>query len=310
MKGFKKLALVTAVAALPMSGFAMEALDDAALSDMTGQDGITIALDLNVSTSLWIEDTDGVPDGPGAWESNFLATDINGVNPGGVGYVTTYSTVDQGFGSEYAQTGLPVWSGLDNPGLIAISGADLTGTVTVDIDAGSSTGGGGVLNVGVNVGTLTVGAAGGVSIGVAASTNTGLAGIQAAPAVTEIMSLGQMTLNDVNLNIQLGPDAAEFLYLDAAPFDITMTNFQVNDANNGGGIRVGAVLVEGVDLRGTTAGITTDGLELTLGGYQGTDIALTGVIIGDMGATPSPALGNVYITGLDLSGTTVTVSGH
>lgn len=44
MKGLKKLALVTAIAAAPMSGFAMEAMEDEALAAVTGQDGVTITL--------------------------------------------------------------------------------------------------------------------------------------------------------------------------------------------------------------------------------------------------------------------------
>src|SRR5690554_3560779 len=47
MKGFKKLALVTAVAALPMSGFAMEALDDSTMSGITGQDGLVVSINTN-----------------------------------------------------------------------------------------------------------------------------------------------------------------------------------------------------------------------------------------------------------------------
>lgn len=44
MKGLQKLALVTAIAAAPMSGFAMEAMEDEALAAVTGQDGVTITL--------------------------------------------------------------------------------------------------------------------------------------------------------------------------------------------------------------------------------------------------------------------------
>ncbi|MED5389040.1 MAG: DUF6160 family protein, partial [Pseudomonadota bacterium] len=36
---FKKLALAAAVATLPATGFSMEAMEDSALSGVTGQDG-------------------------------------------------------------------------------------------------------------------------------------------------------------------------------------------------------------------------------------------------------------------------------
>src|SRR5690606_35101742 len=59
MKEFKKLALAAAVASLPVSGFAMEALDDSALAGVTGQDGITISLANNIEADIIIHDTDG-----------------------------------------------------------------------------------------------------------------------------------------------------------------------------------------------------------------------------------------------------------
>lgn len=57
---FKKLALVTAIAAAPMSAFAVENLDDSMLSGVTGQDGIAINLALDVTTDVVIHDTDGI----------------------------------------------------------------------------------------------------------------------------------------------------------------------------------------------------------------------------------------------------------
>src|SRR5690554_232961 len=61
MKGFKKLALVSAIAALPMSGFAMEALDDATLSGVTGQDGISVNISVPAMTmDIVLHDNDGL----------------------------------------------------------------------------------------------------------------------------------------------------------------------------------------------------------------------------------------------------------
>ena len=42
MKMLKKLALVSAISAISVSAFAMEAMDDEAMATTTGQDGITI----------------------------------------------------------------------------------------------------------------------------------------------------------------------------------------------------------------------------------------------------------------------------
>lgn len=49
MKGLKKLALVTAVAAAPFAQAEMTAMDDALLGEMTGQAGITIDVDLDMT---------------------------------------------------------------------------------------------------------------------------------------------------------------------------------------------------------------------------------------------------------------------
>ena len=60
MKGFKKLALVAAIAAPFSSVHALEALDDSTLSGMTGQAGVTIELDTKVTMdSFTYTDTDG-----------------------------------------------------------------------------------------------------------------------------------------------------------------------------------------------------------------------------------------------------------
>lgn len=59
MKAFKKAALAAAVAALPMTGFAMEALQDEALSEVTGQDGITISLGTTGAFDIFVADNTG-----------------------------------------------------------------------------------------------------------------------------------------------------------------------------------------------------------------------------------------------------------
>lgn len=60
MKGLKKLALATAVAAAPFAQAEMTAMDDALLGEMTGQAGVTIELSANVSVGSFVyTDTDG-----------------------------------------------------------------------------------------------------------------------------------------------------------------------------------------------------------------------------------------------------------
>ena len=61
MKGFKKLALVAAIAAPLSSVHALEALDDSMLSDMTGQAGVTIDLETQVKIGqvAWTDTNEG-----------------------------------------------------------------------------------------------------------------------------------------------------------------------------------------------------------------------------------------------------------
>lgn len=65
MNQFKKLALASAVAALPMSGVAMEAMEDEALSAVTGQDGVTITIGSTSIGGVRIDDNNGFTGGDG-----------------------------------------------------------------------------------------------------------------------------------------------------------------------------------------------------------------------------------------------------
>ncbi len=60
MKGLKKIALVAAIAAAPFAQAELTSIDDAVLSDMTGQAGLSIELSTAVTiASLTYTDTDG-----------------------------------------------------------------------------------------------------------------------------------------------------------------------------------------------------------------------------------------------------------
>jgi len=67
MKTFKKLALVSAIAAAPFAQAEMVAIDDALMGEMTGQAGITIELSTEVTIGDVIyTDTDGLDNGAGS----------------------------------------------------------------------------------------------------------------------------------------------------------------------------------------------------------------------------------------------------
>lgn len=285
MKGFTKLALVSAIAALPMTGFAMEALDDAAMSGVTGQDGITLGLSLNASLNVGIEDTDG----------------------------------------------LGAASSAPNPGMILLVNNSLTGTVNVVIDSGENATGP-VLRVGVNVPTLTVQTgdvhvvAGTDGSDVAAgftNLDTQVAAVAGATPLTPLLENVSITLNDLDLGIELGAGAANFLAIattsiltiDIGALGDAADSFVLNDlgASGGGSVFMDQVSIRNVDLNGITANITNAGLVVSTNtALADMDIALMGVRLGD-NSNPlalAPSVGNVYISGLNMSGQTITISGH
>src|SRR5690554_7573863 len=84
MKLFQKSALAVAIAAVPfLSVNAMEALDDATLSEMTGQAGVTIETTVDGTNGITIGSIEYTDTGSGATGGGSLV--INGVNPGDAG---------------------------------------------------------------------------------------------------------------------------------------------------------------------------------------------------------------------------------
>ena len=275
---FKKLALAAAVAALPATGFSMEAMEDSALSGVTGQDGISIGLSLNATLDVGIEDTDGL--------------------------------------------GAPS----TNSGLIIMDNVGLAGNISIEVDAASTASGGGVLEVGVSIPSLTI-QTGDLYVGQgtdgsdvgAGLTNLGteVAAVSAGDPLLDSVSL---TLNDVDLTIQLGSEASNFLSLattSVLDIDIGTLNdgtdnltLREQSASGGGALVADQVAIRNVDVNGITGSITTSGLEIaTNSALSGIDVAMMGLALGADDGT-APAIGNVYITGLDLSGQTITISGH
>jgi hypothetical protein len=273
MKGFKKLALVTAVAALPMSGFAMEALDDATLSGVTGQDGILIQLGTEISSDIIIHDKDGYA---GA-------------------YVGAGAIVLQGFALTFGATG---------------------DTISIAIDAGAQGAGDAVLNIAVttpanmslDLGTVGVAASNGAS-------GTGTWGVNG--AITDVMTLGTLTLGSTSLNIQLGAEPQGNMISTSATITggVELTGFSLIDAGgaiSGGAINIGALTIldqAGSDLT-VVAGVDVDATALVVTVVQmgdatnGADLRIANLSFGNPGAV----LGDIEISGLDLTGT-IRISG-
>lgn len=123
MKGLKKLALATAVAAVPFAANAdLKALDDSAMGNVTGQAGVTIELETRVSIGEFTYTDDGT----------FAVSDIEigGANASGL-------IPDDGNGGFAAVPGLATQS-------------DLLNDLKIDIDVAAD--GDAVIHVGSNTG--------------------------------------------------------------------------------------------------------------------------------------------------------------
>jgi hypothetical protein len=273
---FKKLALAAAVASLPATGFSMEALEDSALSGVTGQDGISISLASNVTASLKVHDKDG-------FTGNGVATADSG------------ALVISGFG---------------------ITRANTTDSIDIEIDTNGGTSPTLNIGVSLPTGlTVALGSVGVADSGRTVST-AGVAGgtWSSSGTVASVLNLGSMTLGATTLNIQLGnePQGNMIALNTTITGGISLTGFSVSDANSGGSLITDLQVVDnaGTDLTlNTGINIEADGLHIGLaglGGATGMDVRMTDL---KLGTAASGSIGDVELIGLDLTGDLV-IAGH
>ncbi|MCK0152574.1 hypothetical protein MWU49_02560 [Alcanivorax sp. S6407] len=328
--GFKKLALAAAVAAAPMSALALEPMQDEALSGVTGQDGITIALDANIVANLIIHDTDGIAGFADTTTTTTTTNTYNYTTTGGgtvIGGTTLPGTATSVTTNVNTNTNVnPITNtNYNNAGALVMSGFGITtpGEIVLKIDAGDSATSGTepTLNVNVAIPTGTVVNLG--SLDVANSNREGAAtdswGTDDTARVNGVLNLGSMTLGATTMNIQLANEPqGDMIALNTTISNgISLSNFSINDAGgsvNGGSISVGELSVINTgDATGllVDAGINVadNGLVIRVDelGNGGADIRMSDVVLGD--ATQS-ALGDIELTNLQLGGTTVRIVGH
>ena len=274
MKGFKKLALVSAIAAMPMSGFAMEAMDDSSLSAVTGQDGISIELGTEINADIIIHDKDG-------YAGNYT----------GAGAITL-----SGFALTFANVNDTITVDID-AGAQAANDAVLNIAVTTpanmslalgDLQVGASNGASGTGNWGVNGNSVTVATLGTLTLG---STTLNIQ-LGAEPQGYMIVSTATIT-GGVNLT--------NFSLVDAGGAvsggSINMSSLSITD-NGGTDLTVDA----GIDVDATALVIDVNQMGDAV---NGADIRIANLRLGTTGAA---ILGDIEIQGLDLTGT-IRVSG-
>lgn len=296
---FKKLALVTAMFAATSGAYAMEAMDEEALSAATGQDGITVAITLpaaGITMTQIIHDLDG---------------HVGNANSGAI-------VIGDPADPTNAVAGGPA------PMTISTTGAI---TLTIDADGGDATPvaageTGAYLNIGVALSGVTTIHTGDLSVANSAGTDVrgGNFGSVAAAGTSTIMKDMTITLGAVNMNIQLGdePQGAMIKLNTAITGGLDIANMDL--ADGGGTFTGGSILIDNQHLEDAGAGtnltvaadvdVTAGGLRVALasfGSASGVDARMTGVKLGNAAAG---YLGDIEIMGLNLNGTAITISGH
>jgi hypothetical protein len=286
MKGFKKLILSSAILAASSSALAMQAMDEESMAATTGQDGITITLNTNVTTDIkWI--------------------DRNG-------------TASAGF---------------THAGALIINDVNIVSTgLRIDIDAGGDTGSGaganGMLNIGVynpNGITINLGAAGLQAADADTTVNYATDAFAARSATGQTATSNQIITFNAGaslsiaassgrlLDIELGSEADNFIQLNGNLGNISLTGMNIIDADGGVGadISIGTLTLANIALTNATVDVIPAGLTINTGtGLNNVSVGLERLAFGDDTLAGNGFIGDVYLTGLDISNNTVTVSGH
>lgn len=277
MLSAKKLLLVSAISAISSSAFAMQAMNDQAMADTTGQDGLTVSIATpaaGISMETRIHDSDGF-----AGATNQAAIVLGGAS-GTTGALTRIST-------------------------------GTNGPIVATIDAGDSGTSGPVLNVAVSIPAGTTINTGTVAVG----DSTGFGNLS--NETTPILNDMAITLGATNLNIQLGnaPQGAMILANTVMSGGLTLSNFALNDPTAGGSsISASSILMQDNGTPGqltvkAKVDVTAAGLVVTASqvgsATTGFDQQITALKLGG-----APAIGNVEVIGLNVNNTTITVAGH
>ena len=316
MKLFTKLALVSAVA-VSSNAMAMQAMDDAALSATTGQDGISIGIGISKVdiAKVHVFDGDGLAAAGAAGAPGFGGTATTGA-------ITLNNVV---LSAPHTSAGA-----LDTTRMLASGNlADLT----IDTDGGA---GEPFLNVAAAVSGLDI-ELGKIEVNDAAGT---AGAYTVGTASAEILSGLSLKTGKMNAVIQLGntPQGAMIKLAGYMTGGLEIKDLAIKDASTGGG---GYIVLGGIKIKDTVGNdlaldadvaVTKQGLAITA--MKGsTDIYITKVVLGGgtgfvpksgaVAATPgtgvgSGSIGDVAISGMKVfngaamtdPGAKITISGH
>lgn len=343
MKMLKQLALVTAVAAVSTSSFALEQLDDETLAQTTGQDGITITISPDDKVGiqidkLMIHDNEGISAVPTG--SKFTANEL------GLGAATSGTA-----GAIVLDTGAKDKTGTATTKGLVIQGGNIA--INVDTDGGG-TGNDPFINANIKMSGTTHIGIGKVQVAKSNATQTAYNGTTAGQrGVTSTNSkniLGALSLkmDGGEMNVQLGaqPQGAMVKMKSTIKNGLTLENLEVIDADgfsragSAAGVTPvvpaitgspGSLLVKKLVLTDTGSTDMSMDAQVDIDSKKGIVIEMSSptggyyaymedVGIGDGAGTGTFAkigtttvdnvIGDVEIVGLEMGKSTISISGH
>lgn len=294
MKLFTQLALVSAIA-VSGQAMALQAMDDASLSDATGQDGI----DLTIRTSgisigkLLVHDNDGL--------ATTAATN-GGTNLGGTGGAGAIVVNGVTVGVSATQANA------------TFGGALAKISIDTDSGAGGTATGNPFLNINVKTNGIDVGVG---SIAVAASndTSTMVGARRGAGAETTIISGLNLTVGASELNVQLGaqPQGAMIIAQGTIQGGITISSLNLIDAATTGAIGIQGLKVtsaNNANLNVDTRISVLPGTHASGGGLLITPTGANDIYIGGITLGNASSIGSIEIQNLNMGTSSILVSGH
>lgn len=290
MKGLTPIAQLIALMACASASFALEKLSDKDLSTEVARDGVTIKLVL------------GDFDGAGA------GTDL------GLSIGQTILHDSDGFAGATAPGAIVHGTGIvgDRLELTMAAGSQIVAEIDAVGDAGAAAGNQPMLNIAITVPAFTLKTG---KLYAAQSNGVSAAVSNMTTAITDGMTINVGVLT---LNAQLGTESQGYMLLIGGSMatGITASNFVLNDANSGGGLRIGTL---GIDNTGASGVLDLSvGVDIGVGGLVaevlqlgtptgGVDIRLDSVKFGNAAAS---SIGNVDVVGLNLATSLVRIVGH
>ncbi len=339
MKLFTQLALVSAIATCGSAAYAMQSMDDAALSDTTGQDGITIligppTLSAAQKTALGVTQTNGIlidaavlhdKDGfAGSLGGGAIilgnASKANVGNATGVGMGIFGSTaisvkIDASNGQIATGTGgtkpiLNVAIGLPTDLLIRTGDIWVDGSARANIATGAA---------GAVVSNAATGGTTGNAVKILNSMDIALGGatmnIQLGNTQQSGVTLGQTTMIKMTGSIANGLTISGIKLRDANTFnptagqfgggDLGVSTLTVFDAGSTTKLTLSAAIDVVADADAIFNGVAGNGgLVVTVGGNN--DIMMQNVTLGSSGST----LGDLQLINVQTNGTHIAIQGH